>query len=78
MNLNAFDLFTAAHFAVGVVMAAVGIPRSLAYLVIVGTEVLEVALRKRFPRFFAESLQNIAVDLAASAGGYELIRATVK
>jgi len=74
MNRNVFDLFTIAHFAVGLIMGAQGVPRALAYAVIVGTEIAEVGLRGPFPAFFEESVQNIIADLATSAGGYELAR----
>ena len=74
MNRSAFDLFTLAHFAVGLIMGAQRVPRALAYTIIVGTEVLEFALRDRLPGFFMETAENIASDVIASAGGYELAR----
>ena len=74
MNRSAFDLFTIAHFAVGLIMGAQGVPRALAYAVIVGTEVLEFTLRDQLPGFFAETPENIASDLIASSAGYELAR----
>ena len=56
-------------------MAGIGVPRPIAYSIIVATEIAEFGLRDIFPDFFAETAANIGSDIAASAVGYEIGRA---
>lgn len=72
----AFDIFTTAHVAVGLALAIAKVPRPFAYAAIIGTEIVEILLRRRgiFRDFFTESPENVAVDVLASAAGFEIGR----
>lgn len=69
------DGWTLAHLVVGATMGALEVPRSLAYGIIIGTELIEFLLRRLGVRFFDETQQNVALDLVSSAAAYEIARA---
>jgi len=72
MNRNAIDIWTLAHLAVGVIMALAGATRTTAYAVAIGTEIIEIGLRKTNPEFFEESQQNIVTDILATTTAFEV------
>ena len=79
VQVKTLDGWTVAHAATGFILASLGIPRGPAYAIIIGTEILEVLLR-RVPRvagFFGETQQNIAADIVVSILGFEVTRAAL-
>lgn len=74
MQHATIDGWTAVHAASGAVLGTVRVNRTTAYLLIIGTEVLEFILRRTFPdtRFFQETRPNIAADLIVGIAAYEI------
>jgi len=70
--LKAVDGWTAVHALLGAALGAKDVERFTAYALIFGTEVLELFLRRNGFRFFAESPENVFVDLAVGITAYEV------
>ena len=73
-DLSTFDEFSIPHILVGAAMAALGFSRTAAYSIILGTEVVEAALRGSGFDFFDETPSNITADIVLGILGYEAIK----
>lgn len=75
--MNAFDIWTPVHILYGVILALSGFGRPLAYSLTVGTEISEAIFRQPGGVGFLgpESPANIAVDMIATIGAYEVTKA---
>jgi len=73
-NESAIDGWTFVHVAFGLAFGLFRVPRLVAYGLILGTELVELALRRTLP-FFRESTANIAADLIVGLAAYEIGRA---
>ncbi len=72
------DGWTLLHILTGTALALLRVPRSTAYTIILGTELLEMGFRSRGITFFRETPGNVLVDILASGAGYELTKAVLK
>ena len=72
--MQAIDGWTVIHLLAGVWLGALGVPRPVAYGLIIGVEVAELAFRSSSD-FFIESPANVAVDIAAGVAAYEVTMA---
>ena len=72
--MQTIDGWTVVHVFSGALLAAFGFNRVLAYGLIIGTEVVEGILRERGVSFFAETRENVALDLFAGIASYEVVR----
>jgi len=70
-----FDGWTVVHALFGAALGAKGVDRFTAYAAIIGTEVLELYLRRHGIRLLAkldESSENVIVDLVVGITAYEV------
>ena len=74
INTAPLDRFTAAHAAMGIAAAAMGVPLPAVLVIAVGWEVLEQPLKRKFPGRFPnpnpDSTKNAVWDINATVIGY--------
>jgi len=72
--IHAVDKWTVAHLLVGLGLSIFRVPRPVAYAIIIGTEVVEFALRRTdfSQTLFAETQENIVADIFFSVLSYEV------
>jgi len=74
INYPPLDRFTAAHYAVGVILGAARVPWWGALIFAVGWEIIERPIKRAAPRLFPHGTQdtvpNMICDALAMVGGY--------
>lgn len=72
-NVDPFDRWSFVHASAGLILGLLDVPRALAYILIVLTELVERVL-ERLGLLGIESRGNVLVDILLGVGAYELAR----